>query len=331
MTCLVTGATGFVGAAVMRRLLAAGHDVRVLVRTGADRRNLAGHDVEVCEGDLTDRASLAAALAGCTALCHVAAIYRLWHPRPAEFYRVNVDGTRDLLVAAQAAGVDRIVYTSSVATLGWRAGGAPADEETPAALSDMVGHYKRSKYLAEAAVRELVRTAHLPAVIVNPSAPVGPGDIRPTPTGRLVRDAAAGRMPAYLDTGLNIVHVDDVADGHLRALTAGRPGRRYILGGENLTLAAILATIASLAGRRPPRLKLSPSWVLPLAYLREAVARLTGGAEPRLTVDGVRLARHRMFFTSDRARRELGYAPRPAAEALRDAVAWFRGESARSA
>ena len=323
-TTLVTGATGFVGSAVTRRLLAAGHRVRVLVRPGADRRNLHGLAVEICEGDLTDRASLARALLDCRNLCHVAAIYRLWHPRPADIYAANVEGTRALMLEALAAGVERVVYTSSVATLGLHADGRPADEETPTGLSQMVGHYKRSKFLAEEVVRGLVDEQQLPAVIVNPSAPVGPRDIKPTPTGRLIRDAAAGRMPAFVDTGLNVVHVDDVAAGHLLALEHGQPGRRYILGGENLTLEVILHRIAALTGRRPPRVKLRPGWILPLAHISEMLARFSGGGEPRLTVDGVRLAQKRMFFTSDRARRELGYTARPVEQALQDAVNWFR-------
>ncbi len=324
MTTLVTGATGFVGAAVARRLLAAGHDVRVLVRPGADRRNLEGLRVASADGDLTDPSSLSRAMAGCEALFHVAADYRLWVPRPEAMYRANVTGTRDLMAAALAAGVARIVYTSSVAVLGHNADGSPADEETPSTVDDMIGHYKRSKFLAEAEVRRLVRDGGLPAVIVNPSTPVGPGDVKPTPTGRVIVDAASGRMPAYVDTGLNVVHVDDVADGHLRAFERGRTGERYVLGGENMTLKAILDAACASAGRRPPRVRLPHAAVLPVALLSEGWARIFGGAEPRATLDGVRMARTPMYFSSAKARRELGYDPRPAAEALRDAVAWFR-------
>ncbi len=324
MTTLVTGATGFVGAAVARRLLSAGHDGRVLVRRGADRRNLEGLRVAVAEGDLTDPASLARALSGCSALFHVAADYRLWVPEPEAMYRTNVAGTRDLMVQALAAGVPRIVYTSSVAVLGHNPDGSPADEETPASLGDMIGHYKRSKFLAEAEVRRLVRDERLPAVIVNPSTPVGPGDVKPTPTGRVIVDAASGRMPAYVDTGLNVVHVDDVADGHLSALERGRAGERYVLGGENMTLKQILDATCANAGRRPPRVRLPHAAVLPVAFFSEGWARISGRGEPRATLDGVRMARTPMYFSSAKAKRELGYDPRPAADGIRDAVAWFR-------
>ena len=323
MRILVTGATGFVGSAVARRLLARGHRVRALVRASSDLGNLEGLDVERVRGDLTDPPSLQAALAGCDALFHVAADYRLWTPDPQVLYTANVEGTRHLMEAALAQGVERIVYTSSVATLGLHADGTPADEDTPVSIHDMIGHYKRSKYLAERVVRELVATRGLPAVIVNPSTPVGPRDIKPTPTGRMVRDAALGRMPAYVDTGLNIVHVDDVAEGHCLALERGRTGERYILGGENLSLREILTIISSLTGRRPPRIRLPHELVLPLGYVAQTWARLRGGPEPRLTADGVRMARKKMYFSSGKARRELGYASRPAREALADAVAWF--------
>jgi dihydroflavonol-4-reductase len=322
MTALVTGATGFVGSAVARTLLAQGEPVRVLVRPTSDRRNLDGLDVQVYIGDLRDRRSLDHALRGCESLFHVAADYRLWAPKPEAMYATNVDGTRALMLAAADAGLRRIVYTSSVATLGLHPDGTPADEATPVTIDAMIGPYKRSKYLAEEEVRRLVAEG-LPAVIVNPSTPVGPRDIKPTPTGRLIRDAVAGQMPAYVDTGLNIVHVDDVAHGHLLALRHGRIGERYILGGENLTLREILQEIAHLSGRRPPRLRLPHGVVLPIAYLAEAWARLTGN-EPLATVDGVRLARKRMFFTSAKAEAELGYRPRPARAALADAVAGFR-------
>ena len=324
MSVLVTCATGFVGSAVARRLVARGEAVRVLARPGSDRRNIAGLDVEVAEGDLRDAASLAHALAGCRALFHVAADYRLWVPRPAEIYDANVAGTRRLMLAAAEAGVERIVYTSSVATLGHRADGAPADEATPVALDDMIGHYKRSKFLAEAEVDELVRARGLPAIIVNPSTPIGPRDIKPTPTGRLIVEAGAGRIPAYVDSGLNVVHVDDVAEGHLLAFDRGAVGERYVLGGADMTLGAILAEIAQLCGRRPPRLRLPHGLVLPLAYGAEAWARLRGAAEPFVTVDGVRMSRRHMYFSSAKAQDRLGYRARPPAEALADALAWFR-------
>ncbi len=322
MTTLVTGSTGFVGAAVVRHLLAAGDTVRVLVRRSSDRRNIDGLDVEVAEGDLTDAASLARAVTGCQALFHVAADYRIWVPDPDSIYRVNVDGTRHLMLAALDAGVQRVVYTSSVATLGLHRDGQPADESTPVTLDDMIGHYKRSKFLAEAEVRRLVDEQALPAVIVNPSTPVGPRDIKPTPTGRLIADAAAGRMPAYVDTGLNIVHVDDVAAGHLLAFHRGRIGERYILGGDDLALKDILQVVAALTNRRPPTHSLPHALILPLAYLAEGWTRLTGATDPQLTVDGAKMARKKMFFSSAKAERELCYHHRPARDALADAVAW---------
>ncbi|MGH6913771.1 MAG: hopanoid-associated sugar epimerase, partial [Geminicoccales bacterium] len=310
---------------VLRALLARGETVRALVRPSSNRQNLDGLPVEVAIGDLTDRHSLSQAVRGCQAVFHVAADYRLWAARPAELYRNNVEGTRVLLEAAGEAGVVRIVYTSSVATLGILPNGEPADETTPAALADMIGHYKRSKYVAEQMVRELVERSGLPAVIVNPAAPIGPRDIRPTPTGRMVLEAARGRMPACVDTGLNVVHVDDVAEGHLLAFERGRIGQRYILGSENLALGEILGMIARLVGRRPPRLRLPPGLILPLAHLAETAARLRGAGEPLLTTDGLRMARKRMYFSSALAERELGFRGRPALEALRDALAWYRG------
>ena len=324
MTSLVTGATGFVGSAVVRALLDAGEVPRVLVRPESDRRNLAGLGVDLAEGDLRDAASLARACRGCQALFHVAADYRLWVPRPEEIYAANVDGTRALMQAAGAAGVARIVYTSSVATLGLTRDGSPADEATPAALADMIGHYKRSKFLAEEVVRGMVTEAGLPAVIVNPSTPIGPRDIKPTPTGRMIVEAARGRIPAFVDTGLNVVHVADVAAGHLLAFERRRIGERYILGGENLALAEILAIVARLRGRPAPRLRLPHGLVVPIAYAAEAWARLTGGAVPFVTVDGLRMSKKRMFFTSAKAETALGYRARPAEAALADAVAWFR-------
>ncbi|MDP6706891.1 MAG: NAD-dependent epimerase/dehydratase family protein [Alphaproteobacteria bacterium] len=325
MTTLVTGATGFVGAAVARTLAAAGETVRVLVRATSDRRNLASLEVEIAEGDLLDAASLRRAVDGCAKLYHVAADYRLWVPRPEEIYAVNVEGTTALIRAAKEAGVERIVYTSSVATLGSNADGQPADEATPVTLADMIGHYKRSKFQAEAEVRRLVAEEGAPVVIVNPSAPIGPGDVRPTPTGRMVLEAAAGKMPAYVDTGLNVVHVDDVAAGHLLADAHGRIGERYVLGGRDMLLREILETIARIAGTKPPKVRLPHNAILPVAYAAEWWARLTG-AEPFVTVDGVNLAKKRMFFSSAKATAELGYQARPAEEALADAVAWFRRE-----
>ena len=318
----VTGATGFVGAAVARALLTDGWQVRALARAGSDRRNFAGLALETVTGDLRDRQSLLKGLAGCDTLFHVAADYRLWAPDPADLYAINVEGTRNILEAAAQAGVERIVHTSSVATLRLHADAAPSDEGDVAALSDMIGHYKRSKFLGEAVAREWAAAGHH-VVIVNPSTPVGPRDVKPTPTGRIVLDAAAGRMPAYVDTGLNIAHVDDIARGHLLALERGRSGERYILGGENLSLKDILAAVAGIVGRRPPRISLPHGAVLPIAHVAEAFARLTGGST-NITVEGVRMARKKMYFSSARAERELGYAHRPPQAAFEDAVQWFR-------
>jgi len=320
--CLVTGATGFVGAAVARVLLHSGQKVRVLARPRSDRRNLEGLNVEIAVGALDDFASLPPAVAGCRYVFHVAADYRLWVPDPEAMFRVNVEGTRELMLAALAAGVERIVYTSSVAVLGILKG-AVADEETPSQAADMIGPYKLSKFQAEAAVRELIEERGLPAVIVNPSTPIGPGDIKPTPTGKLIVQAARGRMPAFVDTGLNVAHVDDVALGHLLAARAGKVGRRYILGGENLALSEILVEVSRLTGRRPPRFRVPHRAVLPMARGAEALARLTR-REPFATVDAVRMSMKKMFFNSARAIDELGYAPRPGAYAIADAVTWFK-------
>ncbi len=322
MTTLVTGGTGFVGSAVVRRLLAEGEAVRVLTRPNADRRNLEGLEIEVVTGDLLDPASLHAALVGCSALFHVAADYRLWVPDPDQLYRTNVEATKTLMRAAAEAGITRIVYTSSVAVLATAQQGRPSDETTPVDIDDMIGHYKRSKYLAEEAVRAMVEEEGLPAVIVNPSMPVGPRDIKPTPTGRMIVEAASGRMPAFVETGLNTVHVDDVAEGHLLAFQRGTVGERYVLGGHNVSLGEILAVIAQMQGRRPPRVRLPHGMITPIAHAAEALARVSG-REPFVTVDGVRMARKTMFYSSEKAERELGYRPRPVEDALRDALRWF--------
>jgi dihydroflavonol-4-reductase len=323
MNILITGASGFVGSAVLRRLLRAGHSMRAMVRRNSDRRNLAGLAVETVIGDLTDPPSLHEGLKGCEALFHVAADYRLWVPDPDRMYETNVNGTREIMLAAMKAGIRRIVYTSSVATLGLTPRGTPANEETPSTLNDMIGHYKRSKYLAEIEVKRLADKEGLPVVIVNPSTPIGPRDIKPTPTGRMILDAAAGRMPAYVDTGLNLVHVDDVAEGHLLAFDHGAPGRRYILGGWDLTFKEILNRIAFMTGHPAPRLRLPHNLILPVAYLLEGWARLFGSQEPRVTVNGIRLAKKCMYFSSERAQNELGYLARPVDEALQDALVWF--------
>lgn len=322
---LVTGATGFVGAAVVRVLLAQGCKVRVLTRKNSDRRNLAGLDVACVIGDLTDAASLTAAVQGCDALFHVAADYRIWVPDPMAMHQANVMGTRNLMESALAAGVKRIVYTSSVATLGHHADGTPSDEGTPVNFQSMIGTYKKSKYLAEAEVHKLITAKNLPCIIVNPSTPIGPRDIKPTPTGRMIVEAAAGRMPAFVDTGLNVVHVDDVAKGHWLAWQHGKIGERYILGGENLHLGAILALVAAHTNRRAPKISLPVNLLWPLAAGAEAFAQLTK-REPFVTLDALRMAKKKMFFTSAKAEQALGYRHRPATEAIADAVAWFKRE-----
>jgi dihydroflavonol-4-reductase len=319
----ITGATGFVGAAVARALVASEWQLRGLTRPSSDRRNLSGLPIEMVTGDLRDPSSYAAALKGCEALFHVAADYRLWAPHPDELYAINVEGTRALLLAAERAGVEKIVYTSSVATLRLVGDGTIADENSIATLTDMIGHYKRSKFLAEQVVQQWADAANGWVVIVNPSTPVGPCDVKPTPTGQIVLDAAAGRTPAYVDTGLNIAHVDDIARGHLLALERGRHGERYILGGADLTLKEILTQVTRIAGRRPPRIRLPHGVVLPIAHVAQAFAQLTGGST-RITVEGVRMAKKRMYFSSAKAVAELGYTWRDPASSFQDAVRWFR-------
>ncbi len=320
-TVLVTGASGFLGSAIASALRARSHDVRALVRRSSPRINLNPADT-VCEGDLRDRASLAAALKGVRFLFHVAADYRLWARNPEEILRNNVEGTRLIMEEALSAGVERIVYTSSVATLKLT-DGAAATEDHPLAEGEGIGAYKRSKVAAERLVEAMIQRDGLPVVIVNPSTPIGPRDARPTPTGRIIVEAASGRMPAFVDTGLNLAHVDDVATGHVAALERGRIGERYILGGDNVFLADMLADIARLVGRRPPTLKLPRTMLYPIAYGAELLAPLRG-VEPFITMDGLRMARHHMFFDDAKARRELGYVSRPYREGLADAIAWFR-------
>ena len=323
MKSLVTGATGFLGSAVMRCLLTAGHEVRVLVRPGSNRKNLENFSVEITEGDLLDDQSLKRAVSGCDNLFHVAADYRLWVPDPETMYAINVNGTQALIMAAAEAGIKRIVYTSSVATLGLNSEGSPANEETPSNLATINGYYKRSKYQAEQIVKKLTDDHQLPLIIVNPSTPIGPGDVRPTPTGRIVVDTLMGRMPAYVNTGLNIAHVDDIAQGHLLAYQQGKPGERYILGGDNMMLLQILQTIDEINGTRINRIRMPVNLMLPLAWCMEKMATVTH-TEPRATLDSIRMAKKLMFFSSAKAHRELGYQYRPAIEALKDAVRWFK-------
>ena len=320
---LVTGASGFVGSAVAKCLLQAGHAVRALVRPTSSRMNLADPRLEIVAGDISDADSVARAMIGVRYLFHVAADYRLWARNPRDIVRTNVEGTRTVMSAAQRVGVERIVYTSSVAALASRPDGAPSDETLQLAAANAVGAYKYSKVVAERLVEAMVAEQKLPAVIVNPSTPIGPGDVRPTPTGRIIIEAAAGRMPVYVDTGLNLVHVDDVAAGHVAALQKGRIGERYILGGQDVLLGDMLREIARRVGRPPPRLRLPRQLIFPIAYGAEAIAHFTG-REPFVTTTGLRLAKDRMFFTSAKAERELGYTARPYGEAIAEAIAWFR-------
>lgn len=320
---LVTGASGFVGSAVVRHLLQAGHQVRVLVRPTSARINFTGLPVETMEGDLRDPDALARAVAGVQFVFHVAADYRLWARNPQDIVRTNVEGTRNVMNAALIARVERIVYTSSVATLKSRLDGKASDETLRLNPESAVGAYKYSKVVAERMVDAMVAEHNLPAVIVNPSTPIGQRDVRPTPTGRIIIEAAAGRIPAYVDTGLNLVHVDDVAAGHLAALEKGRQGERYILGGQDVLLGDMLREIARQVGRAPPRLRLPRRLIFPIAYGAEAIAYFSG-REPFVTTTGLRLAKDHMFFTSAKAERELGYRARPYNEAIAEAIAWFR-------
>jgi dihydroflavonol-4-reductase len=321
---LVTGGTGFVGAHVVRALLSEGRPVRCLVRPGSRRDNLEGLPVEIVTGDLTDPASLARAVSGVEILYHVAADYRLWTRDPQELYRANVGGTENILAAARSAGVSKVVYTSSVAALGLRDDGSPADETTPVERERIIGHYKKSKYDAERVAERWIERG-LPVVIVNPSTPIGELDIKPTPTGQLVVDFLNRRLPAYVDTGLNLVDVRDVARGHLAAAERGRVGHRYILGNRNMTLKEILDVLSRLTGLPSPRMRL-PHWVpLTAAAVDTALSRVTGRA-PRVSLESVRMSTHRMFFDASRAVQELGLPRTPVEEPLARSVEWFRAK-----
>jgi dihydroflavonol-4-reductase len=318
---LITGASGFVGSAIAIAPRRAGYRVRVLVRAASPRGNIQPGD-DVVIGDIRDRASLTEALRDVRYLIHAAADYRLWSRTPSEIITTNAEGTRYVMEEALRAGVERIVYTSSVATIALR-DDMPADESSPLSEHDAIGAYKKSKVIAERLVEEMVQRQRLPAVIVNPSTPIGPRDVKPTPTGRIIVEAASGRMPGFVDTGLNLVHVDDVAAGHLAALARGTIGERYILGGENVYLRDMLAEIARVVGRKPPRVRLPIAPLYPLAFVAEGLGLITG-REPFLTLDGLRMARHHMFFNDAKARRELGYSTRPYREGIADAITWFR-------
>jgi len=320
---LVTGATGFVGAAIVRALLARGEAVRVLARPTSDRRNVANLHVEVVEGRLEDATSLRKAMAGCRVLIHTAADYRIWVPDPAEMMRSNVDGTVNVLRAGAKAGAERIVHCSSVAAVRLDKTGAPADEASEYAdESSIIGVYKKSKWLSERAALELAAQG-LPVVVVNPAAPIGPWDVKPTPTGKIIVDFLNRKLPSYVDTGLNVVHVRDVAEGHWLAARKGRVGQRYILAGTDMTLKAILETLSELSGLPAPRFKTPYAVAYAVGVVDELRLRLVGG-EPVAPLDAVRMARHKMYFTAAKAVRELGLPQTPARTALKDAVDWFK-------
>jgi len=327
MLALVTGATGFLGSHVARVLAEQGATLRLLVRPTSDLRNIADLNAERVEGDLRDPDSIERAVAGCDAVFHVAADYRLWVRDPEAMYRSNVEGTRSLLGAAQKQGVRRVVYTSSVATMGFISNGRPAtplaDESSPVSLADMIGHYKRSKFMAEQAAFEAAKSG-VDVVVVNPTTPVGERDIKPTPSGRIVVDFLKRRFPAYVDTGLNLVDATECARGHILALDKGRTGERYILGGENLTLKHILDRLGAITGLPSPKVKLPYVVALATGVVDEMVTGRLLGREPRATIDAVRMGRKRMFVTSAKAERELGWRPIPVDSALRRAVDWFR-------
>jgi dihydroflavonol-4-reductase len=321
----VTGATGFVGSHVVRQLLIRGDRVRILARNSSRKSNIEAFGCEIAIGDLRDSMSLLRCVQGCRYAYHVAADYRLWARTPQDIYDNNVGGTRNLLSACCEAGVEKVVYTSTVGTIGLRKDGLPADEDSPVKLDDMIGHYKRSKFMAEQVAREFAASG-LPVVIVNPTTPVGPGDIKPTPTGRIILEFIKGRMPAYVDTGLNLVGVEDVARGHLLAETNGKIGERYILGGENWSLEEILEGLAQICGKHLPRVRIPWTLALVAGWVENLVMGTIFRREPMIPLEGVRMARYKMFISSERARKELGYNPQPVEKALREAVDYFRHE-----
>jgi dihydroflavonol-4-reductase len=322
MKTFITGATGFIGASIARELLKDGREVRVLVREGSDTSNLTGLDVEFWKGDLRDPDSLDRGLKGCDVLYHAAADYRLWTRSPQDMYRINVEGTTAILEAARKHSLSRVVYTSSVGTLGNPGDGTPGSEDTPVTLADMVGDYKKSKFLAEREAEKFIAQG-VPVVIVNPSTPVGPLDIKPTPTGKIIVDFLNRKMPAYLDTGLNIIAVEDCARGHILAEQKGAVGAKYILGNTNLTLCAIFEILEELTGLSAPKFKLPYTPILLAAYLNEGLSRITG-REPLIPLAGVQMAAKFMYFDSSRAVRELGLPQTPVRSALQRAVEWFR-------
>jgi len=323
LKAFVTGATGFLGSHVARVLSDQGADLRLLIRRTSNLKNLDGLKAETATGDLRDPSSLEKGMSGCDSVFHVAADYRLWVRDPAEMYRSNVNGTQAILEAARKSGVRRVVYTSSVATIGFRSNGHPADEDSPVSLSDMIGHYKRSKFMAEQAALEAGRGG-MHVVTVNPTTPVGEQDVKPTPTGRIVVDFLKEKFPAYVETGLNLVDVKQCAQGHVAAMEKGKPGERYILGGENLTLKQILDKLSEITGLPSPTVKLPYIFAFAAGVVDEAITGRLLRREPRATVDTVRMGRKKMFATSEKAERELGWKIVPVDAALRRAVQWFR-------
>jgi dihydroflavonol-4-reductase len=321
----VTGATGFIGSHVVRQLLRRGDRVRILARNSSRKSNIEALGCEIAIGDLKDPMSLMRCMQGCSRVYHVAADYRLWARNPQDIYDNNVGGTRNLLSACCEAGVDKVIYTSSVGTIGLRKDGYPADENSPVKLDDMIGHYKRSKFMAEQVAHEFAASG-LPVIIVNPTTPVGTGDIKPTPTGKIILEFLKGRMPAYVSTGLNLVGVEDVAQGHLLAEAKGKVGERYILGGENWSLEEILDTLAKICGKHTPRVRIP--WILALTagYVENFIMGSILRREPLIPLEGVRMAQYKMYISSEKARKELGYDPAPAEKALREAVEYFRNE-----
>ena len=322
MRAFVTGGTGFIGSSVVRVLRERGADVRALCRRGSDRTNLNGLDIEIVEGDLLDPASVRRGMAGCELVFHVGALYSFWVRPKERIYQVNVDGTRTVLETARTLGVERVVYTSSVAALGLRDDGVPADETTPTNLDRIVGDYKKSKFLAEQAALEY--SSELPVIIVNPSFPVGPRDIKPTPTGQTILDFLNRKMPAYIDTGMNIVDVEDVALGHWLAAERGQAGERYILGGENITMKEMLGLLADITGLPAPRVRVPYRPILALSYVNAAFCRLFPRVTPRMTPETIRMSSHYMYFDPGKAVRDLGFPQTPARDALGKAVDWFR-------
>ena len=322
MRAFVTGGTGFIGSNVVRALLKAGYEVKALVRRGSNTRNLDGLDVDIVYGDLTDAGSLKQGMGGCARVFHVAALYKFWIREPGLVFRVNVEGTENVLRAASQLGVERVIYTSSVAALAVPEGGEAVSEETPIDPGKIIGEYKKSKYSAEQLALAYGKRG-LPVVIVNPSFPVGPRDAKPTPTGRVILDFLQGRMPAYVETGMNVVDVGDVAVGHLLAADKGRIGERYILGGENMTMSGLLGLLSEITGREAPRLKLPYYPLLGLSYLNAAFSRAFGTI-PRMTPDTMRMSHHYMYYDSTKAICELGLPQSTAKEALSKAVSWYQ-------